>query len=211
MKFIFFKLSQLASISLCLLPLFACAVPGHKLDGRVLDVATNKPLAGVIVIASWDGFQSMGIADGQTQCYHVDTTTTNEQGAYHFKEAPLSLLQDKHVTLQVYKPGYIRSPEYFKRESYRQGIELMEVFKGGAGDRLKYLSSLSESTRCAAAGDSIKNLRAFKKALYAEANGIASSHAEKEIVEGLHFQADIVEFGYEVAERQQIERYRGQK
>ncbi len=114
----------------------AYALPGNKLDGRVLEAGSNNPLAGVIVIALWEGWQTMGGADSQTQCYHVDTATTDAQGVYRIKEGPFSLLRDKHVTLNVYKPGYIRSPEYFKQESYRRGIELMKIFKGSSEERL---------------------------------------------------------------------------
>ncbi len=173
-KFSFFTI--LISI---LLPLAACALPGNKLEGRVLEAGTNKPLAGVIVIALWEGWQTMGGADSQTQCYHVDTATTDAQGVYRIKEAPFSLLRDKHVTLNVYKPGYIRSPEYFKQESYRRGIELMEVFKGTREERFAFLEQVAKANNCNAAGRSGKNAFPFYEALFFEARDQAATSIQK--------------------------------
>jgi hypothetical protein len=49
------------------------------------------------------------------------------------------------------------------------------------------------------------------KALYEEALGIATTADEKKIADRLLFSLEIIELGYEAAERRDIERSRGRK
>ena len=202
---------------LALLPLTACGLSGGPIDGQVLEVGTRKPIAGAIVTVTWQGsfFQ---IAESRTTCYHVESATTDQQGHYkiakwhEFTKGPF--FSQGPFWIEVYKPGYEHylPPGNFDRtEDYKNNIRFLAEFKGAREERLKYLSRLSEATRCSSAGDSVKNVLAFRKALHLEANNMASSKEDMDIVEGLLFQEEIVEFGYEIAERNQVQRYRGKK
>ena len=142
--------NRIILLCLALLPLTACATEPIAKPGRVLEAGTNKPIAGAIVIARWKGFMPAP-GHGSTQCYHVESTVTDAEGGYQLPawqgDLQHAILQDKTIDIDAYKPGYIRSQEYFKQQSYRKNIELMEVFKGGSGERLKALERLEQTIR----------------------------------------------------------------
>ena len=120
----------LYSVLLFVLALSACAGDPPRdwpeQVGKVLAEGTNKPIAGAIIVARWQG-QTSSIADTRTRCYHVETVTTDEQGIY--RTTPWNeglrhgVIHGKVVSIEVYKAGYDESDLTYKTmRSYRQGI-----------------------------------------------------------------------------------------
>jgi len=186
---------QRALLAAALLPLTACATEPQAKPGRVLEAGSNKPIAGAIVIARWKGFMPIFPADGRTLCYHVESAMTDAEGVYRIPawqgDPQHANLLDKEIFIDAYKPGYVRSQEYYKQQSYRQGIELMEVFKGAREERLKYLMHMSGIASCDRDGD--KNiLFAVQKALYQEANRVAVTPQDKDSAQWIRRRAALI-------------------
>jgi hypothetical protein len=197
-------------LCILLLPLTACATEPPAKVGRVLEAGTNKPIAGAIVLARWKGFMPAP-GHGSTLCYHVESTVTNAEGVYRIsawhEDLQHAILQDKTIYIDAYKSGYVRSPEFYKQQSYRQGIELMEGFKGTREERLKYLERLEQSIRvCRSPEAGERNLLPFYRALHAEADSIALTPNEWRIVDGFLTDIDIIELGYKEGLKRGIER-----
>ncbi|HMA25140.1 MAG TPA: hypothetical protein VKP00_14125, partial [Gemmatimonadaceae bacterium] len=57
-------------------------VGGGPVSGRVIDVDTDLPIAGAIVVARWQK-SSFSIADSTSYCIHVETAASGEDGRYH--------------------------------------------------------------------------------------------------------------------------------
>ncbi len=204
------------ALFLLLLPLTACGLSGGPLEGRVLEAGTNKPIPGAIVVARWQGTYSQ-IVDSQDVCYHVESTTTDAQGRYQipaWKEKSKGLMFSAGPWLiDAYKTGYETywPKGYSATEEYKKNIRYLALFKGTREERLKYLQQMNSATGCGAAGESKKNQKLFAKALYEEALTIANTAEEKKIVDNLLFSLEIIELGYEAAERRDIDRSRGRK
>ena len=74
-------------------------------QGQVLELNTNTPISGAIVVGRWQEALS-GPGHGSTICSHVETTTTDAEGRYQ-----LPAWQSYAPTfIDSYKPGYARSP-----------------------------------------------------------------------------------------------------
>ena len=196
-------------LCILLLPLTACATEPPAKVGRVLEAGTNKPIAGAIVIARWKGFMPAP-GHGSTLCYHVESAVTNAEGVYRIsawhEDLQHAILQDKTIYIDAYKSGYVRSQEFYKQQSYRQGIELMEGFKGTREERLEYLLRLDEATSCAEAGSSSANLLSLERSLYQEARSLALTKEDMKAVEVLLFGLESQQFGSMEALRRMNER-----
>lgn len=199
---------------LMVLPLSACALSGGTVSGMVLEEGTDKPLTGAIVVVRWIGRTTSGsiYVEARDVCYHVETATTDERGLYQTKawnqeQHKNYSVKFDHMLVSAYKIGY----SLLQTPPQKDEITYLSLFKGTGAERLMYLGRLSEGTRCQSAGESGKSMLPFRKSLYDEAKGIASSVSDMNIIEGLLFQKEVVEFGYENAERNQVLRYRGQK
>ncbi len=106
----------------------------------------------------------------------------------------------------------------------------MAPFTGTRREWLEYLQRLSIATHCRSAGESEKSLLALRTALYDEARQLARPKADQkiieshsndvkivmpsqphektdyEIIESLRYDMEIIEFGYETAERRHLQR-----
>lgn len=198
------------------LPLNACALSGNAIEGKVLEEGTNKPVPDAIVIARWNG-TAFSFVESPSVCIHTLTTTTDAEGKYRFpawrKESPLKGVRDVHPIVTAHKPGYETHspPGYARTEEFKQNVRYLQPFAGMREERLKYLQRVNSATGCGSASESKKNLLPLAKALYEEALGLAKTEDEKKIVNNLLFSLEIIELGYETAERRDIERRRGQK
>ena len=175
-------------IAMLLAPLTACALSGKAIEGKVLEEGTNKPIPDAIVIARWSGHLAT-FAHGKTVCYHVLSTTTDENGAYRFPAWKKKITEDwqknvrpETVIITVHKPGYAeyRPPGYVRTEAFKQNVRYLKPFTGPREERLKYLLHFSGLVGCYGAGDE-KSLVPVYKALYDEARGIATSDKDKDI------------------------------
>lgn len=187
-----------------LFPLVACAFSGNAIEGHVLEAGTKKPLPGAIVIARWEKTY-VSIGHSSSACVHVESAVTDEQGRFRL---PTWRGKTPH-DLDTHKPGYERSPE--RDGTAGEYDVVLQPFTGTKEERLKYLQRVNSATGCGSAGESKKNLLPLAKALYEEALGLAKTEDEKKIVNNLLFSLEIIELGYEVAERRDIERRRGRK
>jgi hypothetical protein len=94
--------------------LIGCAfhAESYAASGQVIDQATDKPIAGAIVVVSWNA-TSGGPGGASSQCTHLETTTTDAQGRYRI---PIwtgawfgrhLLMFDKYISYSAYLLGYI--------------------------------------------------------------------------------------------------------
>ena len=78
----------------------------------------------------------------------------------------------------AYKPGYVRSDLYFKTDSFRNNIDLLEFSKGTRKERMEYLARLIQSTGCPNAGGSRRNGFDLYKSIYKEAKATSPQDQE---------------------------------
>jgi hypothetical protein len=191
-------------ISLACFLLSACAggsPPRHWPEkyGRVLEYGTNKPLNNVIVIAHWQG--TGGAMHAQTNCFHIETATTNENGEFklpsYYEGFGDSLLNHRHVLLYFYKAGYedannIYGPYYKHKNHY------LNMFKGSNSTRVKYFSG--KSFDCGNKKRDKALLLPLYKSIYKELNKIARSEDERKTLSSYQYLIDEQELGWEKAQ-----------
>lgn len=199
---------------LVLLPLTACGLSGGPIEGQVLEVGTRKPLPDAIVTVTWQGsyFQ---IAESRTQCYHVESATTDQQGRYKIPKWHEStkgpFFSAGPFWIEVYKAGYEAyfPPGNFDRtEDYKNNIRFLAVFKGTSGERLEQLKRINDVTTCFESKVSKKSLT-LQKAIYQEARNIAQTSQDKKVVEILLFGLESEQFGSMNALKRMDDRKRG--
>ena len=195
---------------IALLPLQACALSGESIQGQVLEESTNKPIPGAIVVARWQG-EAFSFAHSPTICIHVESTTTDNDGRYRLPAWSAKVepegVRNIRPLLDAYKPGY-GLPTV---PSQKQEIVLLKPFTGTRGERLEHLRRMSSGIRCSNPGESEKNLLALRRAFLEETKQLVGSEYDKDFVEPFLFQLEVLEFGYEVAQRRQVERLSGKK
>lgn len=195
-------------------PLTACALSGEAIEGKVLEEGINKPIPEAIVVARWSGHLAT-FAHGKTVCYHVLSTTTDENGAYRFPAWKKKITEDwqknvrpETVIITVHKPGYeeYRAPGYVRSEVFKRNIRYLKPFTGTGKERFKYLERVFGSTGCGTNDGSNKNSIPFMKALYDEAKSIAQTQEEKRMLEFFLYAIEKLEIGFERAEKRHLER-----
>lgn len=190
--------------ALFLLPIQGCATAPQFLPitGQVIEEGTNKPLPGVIVVAHWLGTVSGFGGHGGTSCRHVETATTDDQGRYR-----LAFWEDRGPTVvYTYKVGYERSVGFGKVRTVERVLDIMKLFGGTRSEQLKYQWHMVDVTRCTEALDSKRNLLLLYRALYANAQVLAESTKDQEIVDSLLSEIETIELGYEIARDRAIQR-----
>lgn len=105
------KIARWFGIGVAALLAFGLTLPSCAMEGQVLEEGTNKPLAGVIVIATWHGSKLNPVHSIST-CFHLETATTDKNGK--FKMPSFSgnfdpFIVDRNRYLDVYKAGYQQS------------------------------------------------------------------------------------------------------
>jgi hypothetical protein len=177
--------------ALALLALSACdllgepVASGKAVDGQVLEASTGKPLSGAIVVATWSGIVG-SLAHSQGVCFHVESTTTDEQGRYHIpaweKRSRFARAKHKVVTVIAFKPGYS-----FVDRTGANTVQL-ERFSGTREERLGYLLHASGLVGCYSASNE-KPLISIYKSLYDEAKRIVISEKEKDALQTIRRRA----------------------
>lgn len=173
-------LMLLAILPACVGPL---TLSSPSIEGRVLEESSSTPIAGVIVVARWEGH----IGYTGTVCYHVETATSDPQGRFVIRgwqklspygDAPRA--PTRRLLIDGYKQGYVHAN--------RQGDNVyLEPFTGSRKERLQYLSRAAVS--CSHEREIEINLLLLYRALYEEARSIAVTKEEKLIA--LHRLRDI--------------------
>lgn len=194
--------SLTVTLLLTTLSLPACAsTSGEPLEGRVLEYGTDKPILNVIVVGRWQkGYLH------STACVHAETTTTDQQGRFRL---PRYKGKTAH-NVDVYAPGY----EHFLIQG-REGADYtrryMKPFVGGMRERLEYLTKVRRTTGCHSAGRSERNLLPLREAIYVEAKQLAQSKDDQQTLEDFLYSKEMIEFGYETAQKRHLERLGAQK
>ena len=177
------------------------------ITGQVLEVGTNKPIQGAIVVSLWSGEKSKTFADFQSVCYHVESTTTDKNGRY---EIPVWIedlshfnITDKRYSVDVFKSGYQEDESTMLSDNQNNSLYFLKP-KGTRKEYFKYLRWFRIS--CRKAGESNKNLYALNKALYSEAKKFAKSKEEQKVVNSLLWSLENIEYGYDEAERRYYKR-----
>jgi len=132
---------------------------GPEIRGTVTDVDTGKPIAGAVVIWTWEGMRSMGIADAQHECYRIDFATTDENGrflfpAWKFRTKKFPYLRNRyHGPEGIYKSGY----KWFVPENGTSGIELQMKSTTELNDteKAKLLARIYSNTSCTYANETM--------------------------------------------------------
>ena len=186
-------------IAMLLAPLTACALSGKAIEGKVLEEGTNKPIPDAIVIARWSGHLAT-FAHGKTVCYHVLSTTTDENGAYRFPAWKKKIAEDwqknvrpETIIITAHKPGYeeYRPPGYVRTEAFKQNTRYLQPFVGGREERLR--KTAGAAVTCGSARESQKNLLPLYRKLYEEALPLAVTKEDRKIINGLLYQIDLIE------------------
>lgn len=195
------RFQSFLGVFLATFSLTACVLSGGPENGKVIDATTNTPVEDAIVVARWIGHLATW-AHGSTNCYHVESTTTDKNGEFHIPKWEKNYTEDwqknispRYVDITAYKPGYQLSPRQIEEQSHLKGIYYIEPFKGAREERLEYLLRISSSTSCGEALTSENNLLPLQKALYKEANTIALTVEDEKKVETLLFGLESLEFG----------------
>jgi len=179
------KYQSLLGVILAVFSLTACGLSGGPESGKVIDASTNEPVEGAIVVARWIGHLATW-AHGSTNCYHVESTTTDESGEFHIPKWKKEYTEDwqknvrpRYVDVTVYKPDYQFSPRQLEEQSHLKGVYYIEPFKGSTEERLTYLSSVAVS--CSDKTEIEINLLTLYKSLYKEAKSLAVINKEDKL------------------------------
>lgn len=207
MKGLAMNLLRLMIVFLMALPLSACALSGGTVSGQVLEEGTDKPIPDAIVVVLWKGRVS-SLADSHGVCVHVDSTVSDSQGRYKFarwsKPSNVGPVFDLEPVVSAYKIGY-GLPQ---TPSQKDEIVYLALFKGGSAERLEYLWRMRPS--CDAQDESEKNKLTLLKALYDEAKLHGGDKKPEpnlmSLVERIRYDMEIIELGFEEAERRHLKR-----
>ena len=201
-------LLKITSLICMLMLLTSCFPINHWPEERaqVIDIETNQPVEGVIVVAFWKG--TTGVAGTQTTCYHTESATTDAKGQFVIPGYNDGFRQgftaNKYTVLHFYKRGY---KEYVRPDGMsftQKKIYRMEPFKGTREERFEYIRRFP--TSCYKAGDSKKNLYQIRKAKYEEARQLAKTKEEIRTVETMLYKIERIEYDYETATKRHYER-----
>ena len=142
------------------------------LTGQVIDEETKKPIEGAIVVVRWEKYSGYS----HWECPHIVTTATGVDGRY---QSPGWDEWDQHIRTTrkpplAYKAGYEAG-----KPSEQESVIYLKRSRQTPVERLKYLSRLNNTTRCAGGGESNYNRYTFARALYEEAKSLPVANAEE--------------------------------
>lgn len=149
-------------------------VGGGPVSGRVIDVDTNLPIAGAIVVARWQK-SSFSIADSTSYCIHVETATSGEDGRYHITrwwQFPPILGFDGLTGMDAYHAGYESAAPPARGQGHPEDV-YMKRFAGTSADRFAFLARhVFSGMSCLEGGSSRKNLYKLLRVALAEASDL---------------------------------------
>ena len=183
------RLTETILIFFMLMPLTACDLfgepmaKGKAIDSKVLEVETNKPIAGAIITARWVG-QVSSLADSSEVCFHVASTTTDAQGNYHIptwrKKTKFARAKNKTVKVSAFKPQY-----HYAKMNPKDNTAYVRKFKGTSREWMDELRGALSRTGCANGGASNKNRLSLINALREEAKKIATTTRDEKFLQAL--------------------------
>lgn len=203
------KILRVVAASLAFLSVAGCPLSGDPVSGQVLKEDDHKPIEGAIVVVRWIGRTTSGswFTEAKDVCYHVESTKTDQRGQYKtplWSQEQRKDYKVKYHSLRIvaYKPGH----GFSRTPSQTDEVLYLEQFRGTQSERLEYLSRVFVNTSCGSENASEKNLLPIRRALYDEAKDLAKTPKEKNTVETILYGLEILEFGFEAAERRHLQR-----
>ena len=161
---------------------------GGPIDGRVIDVESDLPLADAYVVARWQK-SSFGIAHSSSSCIHVETAISDKDGRYFIPrwwQFPPLLWIDGLTGMDAYRPGYQSVASYTAEARRHPEYVYMKKFVGTDVERFNYISGgVFSGMSCAGAGASRRNMFPLEKGAIQEAKGLVRSEEQRKSVEGM--------------------------
>lgn len=192
-------------VAAALMLLNGCALSTERIDGRVLEEGTNRPVARAIVLARWIGVVP-GFAHSQTACVHVESSLSDAQGTFSLrgwsKSSVAGSVKNLKPTLFAYRAGY----QLPRNPSPREDTLYVAPFKGTQEQRLAYIARIASNATCGTSDPSERNSLPLLRALYNEAAALVRSKDDLNLLESLKFAIEKIELGYEEAERRYLQR-----
>jgi hypothetical protein len=189
-------------LAVSLLLLTGCkksVLTGGPVDGVVIDVTTQQPIAGAMVLVRWHGVLPT-LHSNSVPCYHAELATTDDQGKYHISrwevetkghvEWMADISQTGPIEPVAYKPGYVM-PQRYHDDPTRV---LIEPFQGTTLQRLGYLAGEFYQYKIACEADNKIQIPIYQAA-YAEGLKIARSPAELRELDHLLVELESAELG----------------
>ena len=157
-------------------------VGGGPVSGRVIDVDTNLPITGAIVVAQWQK-SSLSIADSTSYCIHVETAASAEDGHYRIArwwQFPPILGFDGLTWVDAYYPGYESVHSHTTVAEGHPEYVYMRKFVGNDAQRFEYIGyRVFGGMNCDQAGASRRNLFALFKNALREAARLARTQEQR--------------------------------
>jgi len=164
----------------------AFATPAAAGRGQIVDEGSGEGLAGVFVVAYWEGQANPG-AEGRTVCYDFAITQTDREGYFALQNRSRHLnlqLGERQRHVDFYFQGYqwsmTNSVTKFRRMD--AGKIFLRKYTGSIDDRLARLA-MPQYAGCAGATDKSASLLALEAAKYQEAVSIAQTPEQKQQVQ----------------------------
>jgi hypothetical protein len=177
----------------------ALALSSGPIEGRVLDESTGQPVAGAIVVTTWNASDWSGLAVTRRVCYHVETATSDANGKFRIPawsdglSARGLFMHDHVVAAEAYKAGYVRP----KTITDKPEIVWVAPFKGTKDEYFDYLEVVAGSNNCSGGGESRRTLYRLYEPLAGEAKSIAESREQNRLAKKFIFFANdvLVDYG----------------
>ncbi|MFV2057118.1 MAG: hypothetical protein ACC707_11670 [Thiohalomonadales bacterium] len=163
-------------------------------NGQVIYLDNTQPVPNALIAAVWRG-KNMDTENGDPICYHVETTRTDNDGAFkipawkeYFEYGNIS---EKKLFVVIYKPGFwtqqtlLLAPSDSQVRKYRIESISDQNRQTVSKYRLRYLQKIVGLTSCNITGANRPKLQELYTAILAEAEDIAQTPKDKKIVESL--------------------------
>jgi len=173
------------------------------IEGQVLDKDTGRPIEGALVFALWKGVG----AYTTSMCFHVETVSTDVSGNFHIpawrNPDSTAHLNQQHIELVAYKAGY----NYWGgSDSYAQ---YLKKFEGTSSERISVLRDYVTLTSCYIKDIASKQSLYIKdKALYEEAEKVATTIEDKYDLIDFLYGVERHELGSALANKRALQRFR---
>jgi hypothetical protein len=170
-----------------------------KFCGRVVDTETNKPVEGVVIIASWETFNIMTEGYSLTRPYKVSEVVTNNNGEFCLHGQGFSFFPYE-PSVVIFKSGYARIattyyPHFIDNPYYKDSISwegnraVVKLAKLSIEERIKKSSEI---------GNYVFDYKEFKKDRVQFDKEIALERAELEPYRELMRQSDQKQKGFKL-------------
>ena len=191
------NLVRTLSLAVLVMVSTGCGMLGTKYQeqtGRVMHEILDAPLPHTYIVALWKGKQINGNNE-KTICYHVENTRSDDKGYFTIPEwrepNDYESLKDKTIHVAAYRKHYRTSEltsEILTDKNYIYYLAKPRNTDNETGDReqrLRYLQLLVGQTTCDLKGDSKANLHPMYEAIVAEAEQLAVTDKDRQIVQKL--------------------------